>query len=1402
MALNSPGVEVSLINNTAYPQVDAGTVPLIILATAENKLNAAGTGTAIATAKVNAGKLVLTSTRQELAELYGDASFTVDSMGNPVHASETSEYGLQAAYSYAGISGSTYTLRADIDLDSLLPQANAPRGLPNDGTFWLNPAETNFGLFEAVRTSTGAIELQKREVTFISDEQYIQGNPGAKSPLSGYGVIGSYAAIVDEEETATVIKIFRRETGINWSLVGSEYWKSRRDDTSLILGTAAITSNTQLPGYGVVTFSSTTTTTISNGDTLEFTNGTDATSVQVVISDSNHQSTTANNTTTHTVTSSSLTQLGSTSNAVTGITVKKVGVNTNLATNGELKFDANLVYNITYEDGSVSTVVEEIYPSTDNTKIKTVSDVLDLINSANSNSSIAGVAASLNTINGTTRFAFYARLGATSRIASLTISTASTTSGLAGVLGLPEGVAYKTAYMQTSSHVQVPSFNAPGSVWFKSTQPNNGALVSLKLYDSINSAWSTQSCQMAAAPYEYFASNKTYQGVNIPFNSAFLLGDNLDANGKTATFKLMRCSLPTGATTSSSFTPVSDLVGRKITIKSTSGSGVVTTLPSVYVSGYPVSLVITKPNVAASFTISKGGLTTDTITASTLSDAQDAQANLLSAINVAISNANLQYISASASGTSIIITSADGVDFSLFSITDTERTDMGITSGTNSGLTESTNTVTASINYFSLILSSVNAAALTINGSAINVSGSTLADLNTSLGSNGYAISNYKMADPEGSIEVFFPSTASVSYDIATATGSTVTPGTNVSISGNVATYNRQPLTNSAIVSNINNAATAVGANYLSASIAAVGNQPVIKITNSQGGDVQFSDSIEGSLAAVGFVASSGVLYANGASIVNSRFSPLQSSSDIDTNPYFIAETTPSTTPEDGTIWYNNIAYEVDIMVNDGATWKGYRTQYPNTNPSGPFVSATQPKVHSDGTALVDNDLWIDTSDIDNYPLIKRYNSSLRDKWVIIDNTDQTTDSGIIFADARWSVSGGDIEAASIGELTVSDFVDYDAPSPALYPANMLLWNTRRSGFNVKQMKHNYVITDDENQNMGESQANYYPHRWVTISANQVDGSGSFGRKAQRAVVVKALQSAINSNDVLRDVESNRFDIIACPGYPELINEMLNLNSDRGNRSLVIGDAPARLDVTNTGLRNWANNVLNAVEDGEKGLVTHNEYLAVYTLWGMTSDNAGNNVVVPPSHAMLYTIANSDRIGAPWFAPAGPRRGLIINATSVGVVTKEGEFQTVALNEAKRDILYQANVNPVTYMDGTGLVCMGQKTRASYASAMDRVNVVRLEIILREVLQRVARQFIFEQNDSYTQQSLKSSIENVLRTFVSSRAISDFLVVCDSSNNTKARIARNELWADVAILPLRSSEFIYIPMRLDDNIGA
>jgi hypothetical protein len=88
-------------------------------------------------------------------------------------------------------------------------------------------------------------------------------------------------------------------------------------------------------------------------------------------------------------------------------------------------------------------------------------------------------------------------------------------------------------------------------------------------------------------------------------------------------------------------------------------------------------------------------------------------------------------------------------------------------------------------------------------------------------------------------------------------------------------------------------------------------------------------------------------------------------------------------------------------MVGDGQNWISYRRKFPNTNVYGPILAGSVPATQDDGTPLVDNDLWIDTSDLENYPAIRRYVASTG-RWLVIDNTDQTTPNGIIFADARW----------------------------------------------------------------------------------------------------------------------------------------------------------------------------------------------------------------------------------------------------------------------------------------------------------------------------------------------------------------------------------------------------------------
>ena len=531
-------------------------------------------------------------------------------------------------------------------------------------------------------------------------------------------------------------------------------------------------------------------------------------------------------------------------------------------------------------------------------------------------------------------------------------------------------------------------------------------------------------------------------------------------------------------------------------------------------------------------------------------------------------------------------------------------------------------------------------------------------------------------------------------------------------------------------------------------------------------------------------------------------------------SPYAALETSesaPTTEAADGRLWYNSMVDEVDILVHNGTTWVGYQhTTSPyysasagdKTDPAGPIVSATKPKTQSDGTALVNGDLWVDTSDLENYPNLYKYNKNLG-KWVAVDTGDQTTSEGIIFADARWGIDGGTSTAPTertIPELLLSSFLDPDALDPALYPKYMLLWNLRRSGFNVKKFVRNKIDVLTDNPRQGDtSMSGYYPHRWVTESGNQVNGAGTFGRKAQRKVVIQALQSLVNSSQDLRDEESRVFNLIACPGYPELIGEMISLNYDRGLTAFVVGDTPARLTPDATSLNNWGKNVAGAVEDNDDGLVSSDEYFGVFYPWGYTSDNIGNNIVVPPSHMILRTIALNDQVSYPWFAPAGTRRGGITNATAVGYITSEGEFQSVSLNTGQRDTLADSKINPITFITGTGLVNYGQYTRARNASALDRINVARLVIYLRRQFALLAKPYVFEPNDKITRDELKGAAESLLLELVGQRALYDYIVVCDSSNNTPARIDRNELYLDVAIEPVKAVEFIYIPLRLKNT---
>ena len=1105
MALVSPGVQVTVIDESFYTPAEPGTVPMIFVATKENKSNPASTGIAPGTLAANAGKVYLVSSQRELSETFGDPSFYTDASNNPIHGGEQNEYGLQAAYSYLGVANRAYVVRADLDLNAITASSTATAGDPTNGSYWFDTDDTKFGIFEwngAAATVTNGQTFANKVPLLITDVAKTSGSD-PYTPSGTVGSIGDYAVVA----VSNVNRIWYKSNGYGvdhnatrgtWVEVGSEDWKA---SIPFVIGTGI---------SGITTSKTITFSLTSDSSGTQYDVVTSGTTVASLVIDIN--------------TTSAL--------VAAGITAASV--------NGKLAL---------YNNGTAD--VCEIY-------------------------------------------------GHDSTLTAL---------------GIVQDTYYAPA-ISIAGHTSVPLYKAinpqprpTGSVWIKTTSPNLGAVWNVKQYSSATSAWTAVNAPIYATNHAaIYGLDSTGGGANIAEGAVYVQSNVAESVDPLATFKLYRKN-GAGAVSATS---------AKVT-SSTFGSG------------------------SSTFTLQ-----------ATASGAG------------ALSNAEtITWVPTGAT------TDAD------------------------------------------LLASAINAKGITNVGATVDSQNRVV--ISHALGGD------IRIVDTDGLIDNAF-----TPFDAAVASSTTnlyYVPGTDVSTS-----------------------------------------PKEFMITHWK------------------------VL------------------------TYTASSTAPTTTPADGALWYSSIVDEVDLMIHNGTTWVGLHNVDPLggsatgassiLDPNGPIVSATAPTEQSDGSALVEGDVWISTADVENYPLVYRWNNSTS-KWVAIDKTDQTTDEGILFADARWSTGGGSATAhveGDIVEMLTSNFLDVDAPDPALYPTGMLLWNLRRSGFNVKRFVRDHVDVDALNIRFGDaSMANYYPHRWVTESANNADGSGSFGRNAQRKVVVQSLQAMVNSNQDIRDDESRLFNLIACPGYSELIGEMVTLNYDRGSTAFVVGDSPMRLTPTTTAISDWATNVNLALEDNDIGLVSRDEYLGIYYPSGYTSDNLGNNIVVPASHMVLRTIALNDQVAYPWFAPAGTRRGGVTNATATGYITSEGEFASIALNEGQRDTLYSNNVNPVTFLSGAGIVVYGQKTRARNASALDRVNVARLVIYLRSQLKTLAKPYIFEPNDKITRDEIKQQVESLMVELIGLRAIYDYLVVCDESNNTPSRIDRNELYVDIAIEPVKAVEFIYIPLRLKNT---
>ena len=154
--------------------------------------------------------------------------------------------------------------------------------------------------------------------------------------------------------------------------------------------------------------------------------------------------------------------------------------------------------------------------------------------------------------------------------------------------------------------------------------------------------------------------------------------------------------------------------------------------------------------------------------------------------------------------------------------------------------------------------------------------------------------------------------------------------------------------------------------------------------------------------------------------------------------------------------------------------------------------------------------------------------------------------------------------------------------------------------------------------------------------------------------------------------------------------------------------------------------------------------------------------------------------GLPWFSPAGLNRGAIKNAVKLAYSPTKSE----------RDTLYQKRINPITSLPGQGILLFGDKTALASPSAFDRINVRRLFNVIEKTIGNAAKGVLFELNDEFTRNNFKNVVEPYLRSIQAERGITDFLVVCDKTNNTGAVIDSNEFKADFYIKPARSINFI------------
>jgi len=291
--------------------------------------------------------------------------------------------------------------------------------------------------------------------------------------------------------------------------------------------------------------------------------------------------------------------------------------------------------------------------------------------------------------------------------------------------------------------------------------------------------------------------------------------------------------------------------------------------------------------------------------------------------------------------------------------------------------------------------------------------------------------------------------------------------------------------------------------------------------------------------------------------------------------------------------------------------------------------------------------------------------------------------------------------------------------------------------------------------------------------------------------------------DAVKNPEVAEYNIVAIPGLTNVsLNKSLITNTEERADALAIIDVdkgyiPPHEYLYDSSLALSMGDVSDAQLDHRDNKY-NSSYGAAYYPWVQVRDSVSNkNIWMPPSIAAIGAMAYTDRVQAPWFAPAGFNRG----GLSSGVAGLPVNNVALKLFADDRDDLYAVNLNPIASFPNEGVVIFGQKTLAAQASALDRINVRRLLIFLKRGITRIANTVLFDQNVQDTWNRFTSQAEPFLADVKARFGLTDYRLILDESTTTPDLIDQNIMYAKVFLKPARAIEFIAIDFFIT-NTGA